>query len=351
MNVRRFDTKPYSISSEHISVVIQGPLFRQHAEGDLIVKAIASLREQLPKAEIIVSTWTDQDVTGLAADKVILTDQPESFVDVNGQQNNVLRQIVSTCRGIELATRAYVLKFRADHQLMNTTMMLVNDYPEHFTQEKRLFKQPITITNLFLSDPLKKPLLFHISDLIQFGKKEDIQDFWSVHLPNREDIFSSYPPRFRFFGQFIGFTTMQKVPEQYLMLSFLKKRGYSIHLNEISETSLSLLKQWEQFLVDHFTVLDWQRSGIRFPVRFQQSPHSHMIYTEAQLQAIRLLLTKKYCYWIRYFKLLLNKYIFCWFNRYYLRCFGSQALFYLSPKIANRLRSFVKAVRKMKNKN
>jgi hypothetical protein len=333
------------IASRDITVVIQGPLYRNHEDGDLALQCIASIRRHLPDADILISTWHHQNTAGLDADRIILSEEPPGFTDTNGNTNNILRQMVSTRRGIEAATRPYVLKFRADHMLINADFAVLREYPENFPAGKRLFKQPVTVTNYFIRNPLEVPMLFHISDLVQFGRREDMLDLWAVDLPRQSEIYLPDMPTFRLLGHFVGHTSLAQVPEQTLMLRWLKKHGYEINLPHTCYTSYALFRLWEQLLLDHFLVMNWHRAGIIFPKRFHFSFYTkNANYTEQDLETARRSLSGPF-YRLRYARLLLNKYVSCWFNKAYLRSVASVLLFSLSPSLARRLRAFYRSRR------
>lgn len=335
----------HKIASAEISVVIQGPLYREHEEGDLIVRCLASIREQLPQAEIIISTWSHQNTIGLDADKIIISEEPPCLVDINGNVNNILRQLVSTRRGIEAATRSFVLKFRADHALRSSDFTVVRDYHSTLPVSNRVFHRPITITNFFICNPLKVPILFHLSDLIQFGHREDLLDLWSMPLPEQKDFYITHHPRFRFIGHFLGYTSFSQVPEQSLMLGWLKKHNEEIRLPHICYTSYRLFKRWEQLLTDHFLMMNSEKAGIVFPMRFVQMANAtHTNYLEKDMIDIRMSLSGK-LYFARYLRLLLNKYITCWVKPRYLRSAASILLFSISPTFAKRIRAMYRSIR------
>ncbi|MCF5429748.1 WavE lipopolysaccharide synthesis family protein, partial [Pseudomonas syringae] len=54
-----------AVDSRKISVVIQGPLYRNLSSKRNIFACIASIRTHLPDAEIIVSTWRHEDTSGV----------------------------------------------------------------------------------------------------------------------------------------------------------------------------------------------------------------------------------------------------------------------------------------------
>ena len=63
------------INSKDISVVVQGAV-----DPILTTQCLTSIRKHLPQAEIILSTWEDEIVSGLSYDKVILSQAPASVI-------------------------------------------------------------------------------------------------------------------------------------------------------------------------------------------------------------------------------------------------------------------------------
>jgi hypothetical protein len=338
-NISSKNYEEFKVQSRDISVVIQGPLYND-ATARL---CITSIRKHLPEAEIILSTW---DHTDLEADKIIISNEPPAFMNINGTQNNILKQIISTQNGINAANRSYVLKFRADHQLTNDNITMMRNYHVDLPSNKRFFTQPITITNFFARNPAYFPLLFHISDVIQFGKKEDLLDLWSISLPNENDLILKKNPLLPFLGNFIGFYSFSQVPEQTLLLGWLKKHGFNIHLPYLYYTNYILFKLSEDIISTYFHLINQERSGILFPERFyQDNPINHSVYTEDDIAYIQNVIHKK-IYFFRYLKLLLNKYIMCWFKKIYLRIAISLLLYSISPSYFIKLRSWIKSRRK-----
>lgn len=318
----------HKIDSTEISVVIQGPLYRDHNGGDLAVACITSIRKFLPKAEIIISTWHHQNTNDLDVEKIIFSDEPQGFADTNGLTNNILKQMVSTKNGILAATRKYVLKFRADHTLLNNNIAVIRENPDNV---EKLFQQPITLTNFFIRNPAQVPMLFHLSDLVQFGLREDMLDLWSIPLPSRKDVYFDRTPKFRMLGHFVGHTAQSQVPEQTLMLSWLKKRGIDIHLPHTCYTSYRLFRLWEQLLTDNFHMMNWNNAGILFPKRFHRIFYrKNANYSEKDLMQAKLALNSRF-YFLRYIKVIINKYITCWTNVSYLRSLLSILVFSVSP--------------------
>lgn len=320
------------IESAQISVVIQGPLYRELGPERGIHTCIASIRKILPDAEIIVSTWPCEGVQDVLADKIILSEDPGTIRDITGNPINTNRMTTSTLTGIEAAARPYVLKFRADLCLEDSSFAVIDEYhPEHAGQ--RLFNSPVTVTSLFIRNPRRCPMLWHISDLCQFGTRADMLNFWRQPMFEEQDLLNPKPCR-NPFGNFVGYSRMKMSSEQILMINFMRRRGLEVdYLQNPCKVTPSGLHHWESVLSGDFRVLDWQTSGINFPGRFLRSDYSiETVYSAQEVQELRAqteAAKKK-----RTLLIWLNQFIFqCKSRRWWLAT-ASIALFSMSPSIA-----------------
>ena len=269
-----------SIPSRDISVVIQGPLHRGKPEG--LERCLASIRTHLPEAEIIISTAETEDVTGLDSDVVVVvTPDPGCIEDVNGSRYNLNRQVRTTASGLARASRPYALKFRADHALEGSRICSL---PAGASADG---PGPITLTSLFVRNPEKYPVIYHASDVVMFGRTGDMREFWDDTLfEDGEVCFGepSHPP----FGSCWSYSRIRLVPEQALTLRWLRRRGEVCDLGHPSDIDEAQLQHWGQCLVRHFTLLDWQTSGVSFPLRFSTNRYNHTVMTEADFARVAL---------------------------------------------------------------
>lgn len=327
------------IAPEKISVVIQGPLYRALAPRRGILSTIASIREHLPGAEIIVSTWDREDTSDLEGCIVIRSEEPSDFIDSAGNRINTNRQILSTLAGISASNREYILKFRSDHCLTGKTLASVGFYEERITSSGRFFCTPITLTNLFIRNPARVPMLFHLSDLVQFGRREDMMDLWNQPLLSETQILNPDGPRRNPFGNFIGFSNLRETPEQSLALGWLKRHGVPVQINHVCEVNSKLLLLWEQTLADNFRILDWRQADVSFPERFFKVGYAlRSVYSPAEIRQARHL-TETPWYAARQAYVWLNQYVFGCFRFNWLVCTASIVLFSFSPSLATKIRS------------
>lgn len=329
-----------------ISVVIQGPLYRDLAPQRGVEACIASIRHHLPGAEVIVSTWRSEDISGVDADHVVQSEDPGSMRDCSGNPLNTNRQLVSTLAGLEVSTRPYVMKFRSDHCLTSPDLASIGEY-EGTPAHGRLFTTPITITTLFIRDPALCPMNFHVSDLVQFGARDDMLFFWQHPLFAYSDIFNS-KPNLNPFGNFIGFSALKMSPEQAFMICVLRKHGFDVSLSHPCEIKTPDLELWESVLCSDFRTIDWKTAGVDFPERFQTFRIG--IDTVISIATIRKLaglspIKRR----VRRAKIWANQYIFNCFRPYWWLSLASIALFATSPSLAIKARRVWRKVMKIQH--
>jgi hypothetical protein len=327
------------VDSANISVVIQGPLHRNLTPGRSIFSCIASIRKHLPNAEIVVSTWDHQDLSQITADQIIVSDDSGCFLDDSGNQINTNRMLSSTLAGIKAATRPYVMKLRADHNLTSAALAVIGVPEPIDSSEPRLFDTPITLTTLYIRDPGQVPMLFHVSDLVQFGTREAMMTLWDQPLLERRDVLRDRPLR-NPLGNFCGYTSLRNVSEQSLMLGCMRQQGMEVSLIHPCQVSLSNLKLWDAILTCNFRVLDFREAGVDFPERFLTNvPPLRTLYSAAQIEHLYRLRQGQTHYAFRMARIWLNQYVFSCLRPAWWVSLASMALFSISPTFAKTARS------------
>lgn len=331
------------VDSREISVVIQGPLNRALAPERGIDTCIAAVRTHLPEAEIIVSTWACEDASAIDSDLVVTSPDPGFLLDFNGNRHNTNRQIASSLVGIQASSRKYILKLRSDLILTGSQIAVISGYDASVLPTDRLLKQPITVTTLFIRNPAKVPLLFHISDLVQFGAREDMLLFWGQELWSQDQVFATTAFK-NPVGNFVGYSAMKMTPEQCLMLGFMRNKGYDITLNTPGDISPELVRLSEKLLAENFTVLDWDCCEIDFPQRFRKSGYSLKTIYKANELAEAANLSKDGSR-KRYRRIWLNKYFFNYTRLAWWVALASIILTAISPSTAKSARAALRRLR------
>lgn len=222
------------IRNEDISVVIQGPVF---SEEESTKKCCRSIRKVLPGAEIIFSTWENENVEGLDFDVLIRNADPGPD---EGDTRNLKRQIVSTYYGVLSSKRKYVLKMRSESIVTSRAFVdELEKWPLHGT------------TNHFLLDRLvvvnTKPArvrrdMFHIIDWYFFGLKEDVLKFWDIkYLDNMHTLQDKtqigYNEHRFLFTQFVK----QHIPLNYYTLADVNRNMAELHNNIVAENFIIMV--------------------------------------------------------------------------------------------------------------
>lgn len=268
------------ITSSDISIVVQGPISRAEAGGeDVAYACMQSLRAHFPQAELIISTWKDQDVVGLSPDIMVVSNDPGGDT-----YENVTRQALSTAAGIKQATRPYVLKFRPDLKLLGPQIAVVDTTPPPPAMKPfHIAKSRITCTNLFVRKPLNNlfPLLFHPSDLVHFGEIDDLARFWREPNGGRASFFGTIQP----------VDQLLFVPEQLLMLRWIHDSGAKVNITRSNDVTNELVFAYEHYLATNFNIVDWSQSGIIFPERFL-SDTKLGVYSRSEFAALQRAITE-----------------------------------------------------------
>jgi hypothetical protein len=275
------------ITDSQVSVVVQGPIHRNtpneinhHTTHDVI----QSIRKWLPGAEIILSTWQGSDCEGLTPDITVKSEDPGAITlsdsVPNGACNNLNRMIVSTKQGVRQCSRPYVLKLRTD-------CLVTGEIPFSVILQKkmnsrwRVFESGIMILNVYTRHPLRRPVLFHLSDLVHFGRRCDIEKLWNVSLVEEpfftrtidsrcKPYFNSYPEDEYLF---------RCAPEQYLAETLAKEVLPHVHLRHHSDGCTSWLFGWLHVLATNFVILTPADSNIQLPDRMEMNTENYDLFS------------------------------------------------------------------------
>lgn len=273
--------------NEEISVVVQGALCVHTSS------VLASIRQYLPGAEIILSTWKGSDCTGLDYDILLLNEDPGGCVtSPSGTIQNLNRQLLSTKNGIKAATRRYILKLRSDILLTgNTFLTYWKSFPKR-ENEYALFSERILICSFYTRPPRwkKQAYLYHPSDWCSFGTREDMLLLWDIPLVI-EPKFSQY-----FREDCISNRSKNKIwtrffPEQYFFITCLEQNGFHTGVSSQRDYSEELASRSQHFLMNNFLILDY---GKLFTISCCSYPNT-CCDTKIQHHRQFLYFYKKYC--------------------------------------------------------
>jgi len=333
------------IDSSRISVVIQG--LTHYIEGNdncLFYQCVNSIKKYLPDAEIIVSTWIGQKCDETVVDCIIYNIEPNSIVTSNNLNNqwNFNKMIVSTLGGLNASTREYVLKIRADLILSGVDFFRIctkKNIPKKFNRYK-IFDEPINVTNIFIKYPFSyHHFLFHLSDVVQFGKITNMLDLWNRDLVGEAEL--CFDLKWNSAFNYYCDTQMKNSPEQALMIGWMKDNDYDINLPYSTYVSSKFLKLSELLISMNFNVLDWSKSNVVFPERFVDNKKllNNYIYKAEELNDLYIFYETPFYFLNRCFKLYLNFYFLKFLNKDFIDNFVRTFLFWICPSLFFKIQS------------
>ena len=214
------------IDTKDISVVVQGAVDKA-----ITPLCLASVREHLPDAEIILSTWEGTKVNGFSYDGLIENPDPGAFPCDKLQKsvmNNINRQIVSTYNGLLRCTRRYALKLRSDFYIERPDFLYYFGKYTEYDPEYRFVKERVVGCSVYSRNPRSHiyPLVMPYcpSDFFFFGLREDLLNLFDRELiddPDEKLFFERYPE----YCKYLNYreALCQYMPEQSIWIGFLKK--------------------------------------------------------------------------------------------------------------------------------
>jgi hypothetical protein len=258
-----------------ISVVIQGKVLGQPNEPfekQQTQQCINSVRQFMPDAEVIISTWQGSDIAHLTGyDKAIFNSDPGAvaYFDHNPNfLNNNNRQITSTYNGLLAATRRYAIKMRGDSVITSTAFLnYIQPYPRG--NKFRFFKQRVLIPTKYTRNPRRIATLIHPSDIFQLGLTEDLRNLWDIPLQPEPQTTRAYPVEKKILNNALkgGYYRMKFGAEQYIWYAFCKKMGLEMELKHYSHIPSAHILNSEMSMINNFIIAEAKDFGVALPER------------------------------------------------------------------------------------
>tara|TARA_Y100001973_G_scaffold105261_1_gene177765 strand:+ start:491 stop:1507 length:1017 start_codon:yes stop_codon:yes gene_type:complete len=258
------------VSNTDITVVVQGPVqtFRDREQEEGITKkCLKSVRQHLPGAHIILSTWPDQDLAGLDYDELVISPDPGPnirYFKANGepQRFNNNRQIVSTKAGLERVKTPYAVKLRSDNFLTGSMFIeMQRRYPAR-SEQFRFMRERVVVSNVFTRKYAKGfPVAYHLSDFFYFGRTEDLLSLWDLDLlPNATDTLEE--------NEVSYFSTFPVDCTQMFLLRALSKFDPDISLRGLLDNSRENLQNSNHIYANNLVIASPEELGLGLCQKF-----------------------------------------------------------------------------------
>lgn len=293
------------VLSENISVVIQGAILHNK-----ISSVIESVYKNLPNAEIILSTWKGQGgvIAKQYADIILVESDPvsDSYQDpISGVYDNLHRQLITTQMGLSNASREYSLKMRSDLLIDSTDFFYIEEIDKKLGVN--FLSKKITITNLGFTNPVKVPFLAHFSDLVMLGRTSDLRQYWTF-VKDLNPVLDYYAfVKSKLFFNRSGLRCSRYACEQQIGINAISKNFGEYKLKHLDDFSFESAFESERFAVQSFNLLDYKKSGIKFPARIAESKFNNNFYQLEDFFEIEKYVVNKIVYRQRYREILNTK--------------------------------------------
>jgi hypothetical protein len=258
-----------SVASRDISVVVQGPVVgtsRDPEDRRQTRRCLASVRAFLPDAEIILSTWRGSDVAGLAFDVLVENDDPGAvrYEDLPHILNNVNRQILTSWRGLQVASRPYALKLRSDMEMRHLGFLsYFGRFPERCAWS--FLRGKVVSSTLYARIPgLVFEWPYHPGDWFFFGETDDVRSIWQIPLAAEPDLTRWFNDRPRPANDASPQSMLRYTPEQFIWLSFLRKHRDVACAYQWDLTDEAILGT-EQSFAGNLILVSPDRAGLVLP--------------------------------------------------------------------------------------
>ncbi|WP_345886891.1 WavE lipopolysaccharide synthesis family protein [Shewanella algae] len=263
-----------AINFSDITVVVQGPVqsYQERAqETGITHKCLQSIREYLPGAKIILSTWEGQDCSGLEPDLLLLNQDPGGNIvayDAAGkpQKLNFNRQIVSSAEGLKRVETRYAVKLRSDNFLTGKGFVAAQGkYPVRKAADSYFQERVVVNTSYFRRYAEGQRVVRHPSDFFHFGLKEDLLKIWD--LPLFADL--EYDPSRSGQAQYHGAPLTCPHAEQIYCDIWLRRLDPAWpKLEHRHHFDAAMDEQWDRFMASNLLVLEPEQIGLGLIKRF-----------------------------------------------------------------------------------
>ncbi|TCT44632.1 WavE lipopolysaccharide synthesis family protein [Martelella mediterranea] len=239
------------MEAKDITFLLQGAVDKK-----IVREILADLRRHFDGARVILSTWHGMDTEGLDCDEVVRSDDPGFFYysDRPGDKmNNVNRQIVGTCAGLERVETPYCFRMRTDFRLDgNRFLQYFGAFP-HAEDQYRFFSEKLLAASYFSRNPRSRTRFpFHPSDLAFFGRTDDIRLLFNVPLmPEEEACWDRDNKRYN-----------RYTPEQYIFINALRQAGRSVPCAYFNDDNERAIAETERYFASNFVFLTFEQFNL-----------------------------------------------------------------------------------------
>lgn len=263
------------IKSSEIDVIVQGFLDERYTQ-----RVCKSIRTHLASSRIILSTWQECEEKadylkkiGLV-DEYVLSEDPKTRIQ-NYKDNsyiNLNRQIVSTKAALPYTNRKYVLKTRSDIEILSDEFIRKYEKEDQAWCKRRdhryvLFEHFLLVSSFYTRNVRIMPMAYHVSDWLTFGHKKDIEQLYSLELPEEEfySWFKNHPKKTWLYRDYV----CRYGAEQYFLIQMLQ-RDSAEAIKELRipenyyDADKTVIEESEKVIAYNYVIDDYERGSFLF---------------------------------------------------------------------------------------
>jgi hypothetical protein len=256
--------------------------------------SIQSVREYLPGAKVILSTWGGENVDSLDIDELVISEDPGANIiayDFDGSplKENNNRQIVAVTAGLKQVKTRYAIKLRSDNYLLHSGFIgWQKAYPKR-SDELALFNERVVVSHRLtkrFSDGY--PIVRHLCDFFAYGLTEDLLKMWDVALLDN----FPFDPNKLGKGQHMSAPNRILSAEQHFTSSWITKLNpRSVYLKGHFDYSDELNLEWEHIVANNLVVIEANNLGLKTIGRLKSNKYRANEMSHAEWQ----ILYQKFC--------------------------------------------------------
>lgn len=257
------------IKESDITVIVSGRC------SDYTLSTLLSIREQLPNAVLILSTWKNESYDKYLkyCDLIIKNDDPGALPYEYGRKDspylNINRMLYSRQQALKYVETKYCLMLRTDALIVDRNFLTVfGNYPRK--KEKSLFREKILTIDVFSMkyegvNKYKYSTPFHVSDMVHFGLLHDLKILYDIGLVDLEKYARYFEWNRR--PLFLKNVTLngrlwKYPPEEYLTYNYYKKVNGDIGFDSWLDFKKVDSRLVDSFVVNNFIIHEARDLGI-----------------------------------------------------------------------------------------
>ena len=176
------------IKNSDVTFVIQGPVLEYTRQ------SISSIKKYFPNSKIILSCWDQDQTNNINVNKVVKSKDPGGLkAKTNGGFVNVLRQKITTLKGLKKSTTLYSAKLRSDMIFEGKNLIKEYSNIKKLKRNKIFYDQRVLILeNGSINPRAFYQLPFHFGDWFYFGLTKDLLKMFNFKFSKKDEILNAF---------------------------------------------------------------------------------------------------------------------------------------------------------------